>query len=245
MKYKHAVMMVVTTIISCFIDIEIFQYLLLPRYQLYKIEHPEYSNYQIITDVNHNIDLIMTKTWSEYYSNPQLIINPSSLDVLVNKQNYLPPSYIPDLYNNMRMECYQALKELLDNSPYTFEIKSSYRSFSYQHTLYNYYKNNDTRDVDSYSLQAGFSEHQTGLALDFAQKQHSITDIENYEGYSWLKEKAHKYGFILRYPKEKIAITGIQYEPWHFRYVGISLANVLYTNDWTLEEYHILNKDIG
>ena len=242
---RKIVMMVVTTIISCFIDIDIFQYQLLPRYKLYKIEHPEYSNYQIVNDVNNNIDLIMTKSWSEYYNQTSLILNPTELDVLVNKQNYLPPSYIPDLYNNMRIECYQALKELLHNCPYEFEIKSSYRSYNYQLTLYNYYKNNDTRDVDSYSLQAGFSEHQTGLALDFAQKQHSITDIENYEGYSWLKENAHKYGFILRYPKDKIAITGIQYEPWHFRYVGISLANVLYTNDWTLEEYHILNKDNG
>ena len=242
---KKIVMMVVATIISCFIDIDTFQYQLLPRYKLYKIEYPQYSNYKIIYDVNHNVDLIMTKTWSDYHHNSQLILEPETLNVLVNKQNYLPPSYVPDLYNNMRIECYQALRELLDDCPYPFEIKSSYRSFTYQQALYNYYKNTDTRDVDSYSLQAGFSEHQTGLALDFSEINQPISNIEDYEGYSWLKENAHEYGFILRYPKEKIAITGIQYEPWHFRYVGNTLAKLLYTNDWTLEEYHILDKDIN
>ena len=233
--------MVVTTIISCFIDIDTFQYHLLPRYKLYKIEHPEYSDYEIVYDVNHNIDLIMTKNYRDYYDNMQLIIETDSLDILVNKQYYLSTSYVPDLYSNLRIECYQALKELFQDSPYPFEIKSAYRSFSYQQTLYNYYK--QTReDVDAFSLQAGFSEHQTGLAVDLSKPNASINEIEDYVGYSWLIENAHIYGFILRYPKGKEALTGIQYEPWHFRYVGQDIATIIHTNQWTLEEYHILKE---
>ena len=240
---KKIVMMVVVTIISYFIEIDTFQYHLLPRYKLYKIEHPEYFNYEIVHDVNHNIDLIMTKTYRDYYDDAKYILEPSTIDVLVNKQNYLSPSYVPVLYNNLRIECYQALKELLQDSPYPFEIKSSYRSYSYQETLYNYYK--QTRDdVDAFSLQAGFSEHQTGLAVDLAKPNTSINEIENYVGYTWLKENAHTYGFILRYPKGKEALTGIQHEPWHFRYVGEEIATIIHTNQWTLEEYHVLKEEI-
>jgi D-alanyl-D-alanine carboxypeptidase len=86
----------------------------------------------------------------------------------------------------------------------------------------------------------GSSEHQSGLAMDIASKS---TDLNLTEGFAetiegkWLAENAHRFGFILRYPKGKEAITNYEYEPWHFRYVGEKAATVIYQHDWTLEEY--------
>lgn len=80
----------------------------------------------------------------------------------------------------------------------------------------------------------GTSEHELGLALDInadAEKS-SSEDV-----YNWLHENAHKYGFILRYPDDKVHITGIGYEPWHYRYVGTEAAEYIYENGLCLEEY--------
>mgnify|MGYP002582595254 FL=1 len=67
---------------------------------------------------------------------------------------------------------------------------------------------------------------------------YNYNEIENYDGYEWILNNAHKYGFILRYPKDKVDVTRYGYESWHFRYVGKEAAKVIYDNDWTLEEYH-------
>ena len=79
--------------------------------------------------------------------------------------------------------------------------------------------------------QPGTSEHELGLAVD-------INDAYGNDAfYDWIAEHAHEYGFILRYPADKIAITGIEYEPWHFRYVGHEAAKIIYQHSLTLEEY--------
>ena len=105
------------------------------------------------------------------------------------------------------------------------------------------YVENDGKDAaDNYSARPGHSEHQTGLAFDL----NSITDDFQYtnEGI-WVNENCYRYGFILRYPKNKEEITGYKYESWHLRYVGIDLATKLYNNsDWiTLEEYFNLTSE--
>ena len=80
-------------------------------------------------------------------------------------------------------------------------------------------------------------EHQTGLALDINTA--SLSDhFEETEEYAWLVENSWRYGFILRFPEGKEEITGYQFEPWHYRYVGPAAARVCYENGWTLEEYH-------
>ncbi len=80
----------------------------------------------------------------------------------------------------------------------------------------------------------GTSEHQLGIAVDInADKER----CENEDVYLWLAENAHKYGFILRYPQGKEDITGISYEPWHFRYVGVENAQIIYEKQICLEEY--------
>lgn len=84
----------------------------------------------------------------------------------------------------------------------------------------------------------GTSEHHTGLVVDIATPDTGITEsFENTAAFQWLQENACKYGFILRYPKDKVDITKIQYEPWHYRYVGVEIAEIIWDNGYTLEEY--------
>lgn len=116
-------------------------------------------------------------------------------------------------------------------------IASGYRSYNYQVNVYNRYVKSDGAAVaDTYSSRPGNSEHQTGLCFDL----NTIEDSFQYtnEG-KWVNDNCYKYGFCIRFPKDKDSATGYQYESWHLRYVGVDLATKLYNNgDWlSLEEY--------
>lgn len=86
--------------------------------------------------------------------------------------------------------------------------------------------------------QPFYTIHNSGLCVDITFNGYNYNEIENYDGYEWILNNAHKYGFILRYPKDKVDVTRYGYESWHFRYVGKEAAKEIYDNDWTLEEYH-------
>lgn len=114
---------------------------------------------------------------------------------------------------------------------------SGYRSYNYQKQIYNNYCNLYGQEyADTISARPGFSEHQSGYALDLNTITGAFADTE--EG-KWVADNCYKYGFILRYPKGKSDETGYAYEPWHIRYVGVDLATELYNNgDWiTMEDY--------
>jgi D-alanyl-D-alanine carboxypeptidase len=112
---------------------------------------------------------------------------------------------------------------------------SGYRSYATQVTVYNNYVAQDGQaKADTYSARPGYSEHQTGLTMDFAPIDDSFA---NTPSDIWLRANAHKYGFIMRYPADKVAITGYQYEPWHYRYVGVKVAADVKAQGKTLEEY--------
>ena len=115
---------------------------------------------------------------------------------------------------------------------------SAYRSYTTQKWVYQRYVNQEgAQEADTYSARPGCSEHQTGLALDINTA--SLSDhFEETEENAWLVENSWRYGFILRFPEGKEEITGYQFEPWHYRYVGPAAARVCYENRWTLEEYH-------
>ncbi|WP_438348535.1 VanY-A/VanY-F/VanY-M family D-Ala-D-Ala carboxypeptidase [Paenibacillus sp. FA6] len=116
-----------------------------------------------------------------------------------------------------------------------FLINSGYRDFDKQNRIY--------QEMGSdYALPAGYSEHNLGLSLDIGSTQMEMSKAP--EG-KWLQENAWKYGFILRYPKDKTAITGIQYEPWHFRYVGLPHSAIMQKNNDTLEQYLDFLKERG
>ena len=179
----------------------------------------------------------------------QGIFDPSSLTVCVNRKSTLSSDYkptdlvLPDvravnssnrLY--MRKEAAIALEELFkaaeDENYYLYAV-SGYRSYSYQKSIYNPYS--------GYSAPAGASEHQLGLAMDITLAKYNGTlsvDFGNTKEGKWVKENAHKYGFIIRYLQGKEDITGYNYEPWHLRYLGVDLATELYEKNITLEEYY-------
>ena len=114
-------------------------------------------------------------------------------------------------------------------------ISSGFRSFSAQTSVYNKYKANEGQEgADTHSARPGHSEHQSGLAFDLNSITQSFGSTD--EGI-WVADNAHLYGFIVRYPQGKESVTGYIWEPWHLRYVGVSVATELYNSGLTLEEY--------
>lgn len=169
--------------------------------------------------------------------------------ILVNKQNKLGLNYIPKKLKKIKSKYNLGKNNLLNKKAKHFFEKmakealkenivlkniSAYRSYDYQKKLYNNYKNNNLKNIDMISAKAGFSEHQTGLALDI---NNDIINFKNTKEYKWLLNNSFKYGFILRYPKGKEYITGYNFEPWHFRFVLIKNAKIMYKKKLTLEEY--------
>jgi D-alanyl-D-alanine carboxypeptidase len=124
----------------------------------------------------------------------------------------------------------------------TLIIQSGYRSYSSQKSILKA-KTRAIGKTKALLLVAkpGYSEHQTGLAVDFAAAGVSTltTSFAKTKAGIWLASNSHKYGFILRYPKGKTAITGYKFEPWHFRYVGVQVATAMHDQGIsTLEEYY-------
>ena len=121
-------------------------------------------------------------------------------------------------------------------------VDSAYRSYSYQQALYSrYVATSGQATADQESARAGYSEHQTGLSVDIGALN-GVCSLEQCFGSTpegeWLAANSYKYGFILRYPADKTTITGYEYEPWHFRYVGIALSEEMHKeNIQTLEEF--------
>lgn len=176
--------------------------------------------------------------------------DPASLWVVVNKQHPLNPlNYAPaDLTSvgngqYMRAAAAAALTKMLSDASaagYTVTAASGYRSYTTQVAVYNSeVKNFGQAQADSESARPGYSEHQTGWAIDLASGGCSITDcFGDTPGGKWVAANAYKYGFILRYTAENTAITGYRAEAWHFRYVGTELSEEMHTEGvTTLEQF--------
>lgn len=171
--------------------------------------------------------------------------------LLVNKEHPLPADYAPDYTNGAGQstslqgdaeaaaEAFLAAANEQGNSMY---ILSGYRSYDVQASLFaNYAAAHGEDKANTFSARAGQSEHQTGLAFDVGDAAHSgynlQTSIDQFPGVQWMMQHCAEYGFILRYPEGKEKITGYQYEPWHFRYVGVEAATAIMSSGLTLEEY--------
>jgi len=154
--------------------------------------------------------------------------------LLVNKQYHLPANYNP----GVNSEAYAALTNLQNEASangYKLPLISGFRSYETQKYLFNdYARRNGYEKANTFSALPGQSEHQTGLAFDVGEISDSFGDTN---AGIWLKENAHRYGFIIRYLKGKESITGYKYEPWHIRYVGVNVATEIYSQGVTLEEY--------
>ncbi len=198
-----------------------------------------------ITYVNIGLD-------NDYYTNVVDITNQDDLLVLVNKYHKLSNNYAPsDLEtinskyqwlgrsNQLRHDAKIAFEEMCEaatkDNIYIY-AGSGYRSYATQKALYNRYVNQDGfAAAETYSARASYSEHQTGLAMDIANKSGFISKGD--KEYEWLVNNSYKYGFILRYPEGKEKITGYMYEEWHYRYLGKDVAKDVYDSKLTYDEY--------
>lgn len=187
-----------------------------------------------------------------------VIENPDELDALVNKKRGLPSDYIPEdlviievpmdierLESRMlRKVASDALTELFkeaEKAGFKLYAASGYRSYITQVNLFkSYAEKHGEAEANRFSAKPGYSEHQTGLTMDVTSESVDFDLLEEFgetiEG-KWLGENAHKFGFIIRYPKGTEVITGYLYEPWHLRYLGIELATKVYISMLTYDEY--------
>lgn len=154
--------------------------------------------------------------------------------LIANKTYALPSTYNPGVdpaANAALQEMFAAAK----NDGLNLFVKSGFRSYSTQKSLYNNYVARDGKAAaDRYSARPGHSEHQTGLGFDINKADSSF---EGTPEANWLAANCHKYGFIIRYPAGKESITGYIYEPWHVRYLGVETATAVYNSGLCLEEY--------
>lgn len=184
----------------------------------------------------------------------------SSTTVLINKEYKLPSSYVPEnltvpdiLFSIqhyeekklMRQDAAEAIEELFlyaEKEGLALCGVSGYRSYARQNTIYtNNLRTKGYTYTNLVSAKPGSSEHQSGLAMDVSTASVGNQLEEEFgstpEG-KWLAANSYKFGYIIRYPKDKSEITGYSYEPWHIRFVGIPVATYLYKKDLTLEEFY-------
>ena len=224
------------------------------KYDFFKSEYIErYLKFfdgdykQTIVNVNIGLD-------KEFYKDAN-VITEYSVNVLANKYNKLDSSYVPanlTPLNNcsggghyLAIEAKEAYDKMCidaNNNGFDISVNSSYRSYESQEEIYQYYlKIYGQSYVDNYVAVPGFSEHQTGLALDI--KSNKVSIFKNSNEYKWMLENSYKYGFILRYPEGKSDITGYTNEAWHYRYVGVEAAKYIYENNITYDEYYVMFLD--
>lgn len=189
-------------------------------------------------------------------------IDPESYWVVINKDkplnplNYAPTNLVTPnlpLRSNITDQekqveygtslALEKMKQAAASENIGIDLQSGFRSYEFQKRLYgNYTEKQGQSQANSYSAKPGFSEHQTGFAVDIGGTSNPDCNVRkcfaDTAEAKWLENNAHKYGFIIRYPKDKQDITGYAYEPWHFRYTGEYLAALMKSgNAQTLEEY--------
>lgn len=194
-------------------------------------------------------------------------MNPSDRDaylLLVNENNLLDSDYKPDDLtavsatrkdgrNTQYMREYAAkaleamFLEMAEYGITDVSVTSAYRSYAYQNQLFNQYLNENMNIYSSYdeayaatravSALPGTSEHQSGLCCDMHNLSSASKAFADKDAYEWLKDNCYKFGFIIRYPDDKIDVTKYDFEPWHYRYVGRYHATMMHEYNMCLEEY--------
>lgn len=217
------------------------------RYIAYKEKNKDLSNEQVVVDVNIGLD-------NDYYTNVKEASNLNTTYILVNKYNSLSEDFVPNNLKSLDSKYSISGMKMVDVAKDAFEemsktalkdklhiiAMSTYRSYDYQVNLYNKYAKKDGVDAaNTYSAKAGFSEHQTGLAVDVYNGSVNYTSFEKTKEFTWMQENAHKFGFIMRYPKDKEKETGYKYEAWHYRYVGKEIAEYIHDKNITYDEYYV------
>ena len=190
------------------------------------------------------------------YLDTHPVDDPSSIEKLVNKTYYLSEDFVPEQLTGLSnlyaaegrelagiaADPFKAMCEGGRSAGVTFYTTSAYRDYASQETVYNSYVTARGEDyANTYSAKAGFSEHQTGLAVDVAAtNEDDKSEFKDTNAFRWLSMNCMNYGWIMRFPEGKALITGYDYEPWHYRYVGIDVAKAVYEKNLTYDEFYML-----
>ena len=219
------------------------------RYEAYSDETGE-NEIDTVIEVNLNLD-------KEDYTD-SVLVDEFSTDMVINKHRHLSEDFKPNDLVEASLEyasengiflsrlAYNAFKSMSDAASkegYGIVINSAYRSFQDQQDITDlYFKYYGQEYVDKYIAKPGYSEHQTGLAIDVGSK--SVSVFANSKENTWMLDNAYKYGFIQRYTKRDENLTGFRYEAWHYRYVGKEIAKYCHDhNNMSLEEYFVIFLD--
>jgi len=246
--------------ITKYFELSYFKEENLDRYIKYEHDEDKLSSVYDTTVINDNYTYEDTVTFvnayldMDYYSNDINLSDEqaNNIDVIVNKYYKLNSDYEPsDLTKisskfasgsnqRLRQEAAGKFEEMASDAlsnGLKIYAGSTYRSYDYQLGLYNRYVAQDGFDeAETFSARAGYSEHQLGLAVDILNGRWQYLSEGDNE-YEWLINNSYKYGFILRYPRNKEYVTGYVFEDWHFRYLGIDLATSVYNSGLTFDEY--------
>lgn len=206
------------------------------------------------SDLTKIVSMVNVGADNDFYTNTKKTDISKKELMLTNKFNSLDETYdstnmvsVSNRYSYgenqmLTSDTFDAFKTMFENAKkdnITLIINSSYRSYVDQDTVYEKYKKNRGEEyADSIAARPGYSEHQTGYAIDLITYGATSSTFEETDAFTWLKNNAYKYGFILRYPKDKEYLTGYSYESWHFRYVGLNAAKYIYENNITFDEYY-------
>lgn len=199
---------------------------------------------EIVALVNANRD-------RDYYTETEAANLENGDLLLVNKYYYLDHDFEVDLVEQdarygsvggqMEVETYAAFEEMFQAAAtdgYQLYVTSGYRGYEEQEEVFaSYLAEGDEEYALKYAAKPGYSEHQTGRAIDVFTPGETTSSFAYSPVAAWLAENAYEYGFILRYPESKEDLTGYNYEPWHYRYVGREAAAEIQARGITLEEY--------
>lgn len=190
----------------------------------------EFYEHDIDTDTSED-NLLMVNKYYKLNSD----FEPSSL-VTINSQYAYADNQITEEANDAYVSMWHAAKE----ADIQLIVNSSYRNYQDQEDVYKSLKQSKgEREADKVAARPGYSEHQSGLAIDVFEIHNQLTGtFQDSPAYAWLKENAYKYGFIERYPQDKEYLTGYSAESWHWRYVGLEAAKVVHDEEITYDEYY-------
>ena len=229
------------------------KYFLWKNYETYNKYIKELAKETNNIDYKEVVNKVNIKRNYEYYTHTEKTDMSKGNAILVNKYYSLPQKYTPsDIVEVSNWHCYgtaQIKKEVYDafknmfsaakKEDITLIINSGYRSYESQKGVYDTYASTGgEEEADAFAARPDFSEHQTGLAIDIITYGASGKTFDTTDAFKWLQKNAHKYGFILRYPKDKEDITGYSYESWHYRYLGKDLATKVKESNLTYDEYY-------
>ena len=219
----------------------------LERYLTYAEKNEETSVKDVVAIVNVNRDY-------KFYEHDIESDTEKGALLVVNKYYTLPDNYEPVDLTDISLrysyagnkitkeanDAYVSMWNAANNVGYTLIVNSSFRDHAYQERVYNNIKaSSGTSEADKVAARPGHSEHQTGLAIDvFEIGNQTTSTFKESPAYTWLKENAHLYGYIERYPEDKEYLTGYSFESWHWRYVGLEAAKIIHDENITFDEYY-------